>query len=92
MIQFFHRCSTNKEYYFTLKDGRFRAYPDGVGGPFKFLDDATDAMARHRAWKQEQKEKERQIDIFMYVYSIKTKVFSTFMLPFLPSYDHALKT
>ncbi|KAL6847197.1 hypothetical protein ACP4OV_023050 [Aristida adscensionis] len=55
-----------KGYYFTLKDGLFHVSPDGVGGPFKLLADATDAVRCHRVMEQEEcQEKSRSFKEFL---------------------------
>ncbi|CAL4905068.1 unnamed protein product [Urochloa decumbens] len=55
------------DYYLTLKDGLFHVDPpnNGMGGPFKSLEDATDAIRFDHDWRQEQKERNRKAKEFL---------------------------
>lgn len=61
----FHQYRT-VDYYLTLRDGLFHVHPNsGMGGPFKRLEDATNAIRFDRAWRQEQKERSRKAKEFL---------------------------
>lgn len=52
-------------YHFTFKGGLFHAYPEDVGGPFKFLGDGMNAMRFHYDREQKKHEGSRRLILMM---------------------------